>query len=269
VKIEPTRLSADLTVQAIPAFVDNYLWLLRDAAGNAVAVDPGSAAAVQSALDAGQLQLRAIVLTHHHHDHIDGVAELAQRYRCPVYGPEDTRIPMVDHVRIEGDQILLTLPAVRLGVWHLPGHTHSHLAYIGHGAAFVGDTLFSGGCGRMFEGTAPQMLNSLDRLAALPGETIVFCAHEYTRDNLRFALDWEPENIHLQRRYANVSAGLARGIGSLPTTIEDERAFNPFLRCDQPEIRNRLRAATGQDALDRDAVFAGLRSLKNRYVAHH
>jgi hydroxyacylglutathione hydrolase len=269
VNIQPTRLAAGLTVQAIPAFVDNYLWLLRDNAGNAVAVDPGDGSRVQEQLSADRLDLRAILLTHHHHDHVDGVAQLVQIHRCPVYGPRDTRMPMVDHVCTEGDRITLTLPALSFEVWHMPGHTLSHLAFIGHGAAFVGDTLFSAGCGRVFEGTPAQMLNSLDRLAALPPDTIVFSAHEYTRDNLRFALDWEPENLSLQRRYSEVTDRLARGIGSLPTTIADELAVNPFLRCDEPGIRKRLHASASRRSFDRLGAFTELRALKNGYVARH
>jgi hydroxyacylglutathione hydrolase len=269
VNIQPTHLTAGLTVQAIPAFVDNYLWLLRDASGNAVAIDPGDGSLVMAQIATDRLDLRAILLTHHHHDHIDGVAQLVQSHRCPVYGPRDARMPMVDHVCAEGDRVTLTAPALSFDVWHLPGHTLSHLAFIGHGAAFVGDTLFSAGCGRLFEGTPTQMLNSLDRLAALPPETIVFCAHEYTRDNLRFALDWEPENRSLQRRYSEVSDRLARGIGSLPTTIIAELAVNPFLRCGEPLIRQRLEASAQQRSFDRLGAFTELRALKNGYVARH
>jgi hydroxyacylglutathione hydrolase len=269
VKIQPTRLSADLTTLAIPAFDDNYLWLVKDGHGNAIAIDPGDDAAVQATLDNLQLRLHAILITHHHHDHIGGIAALVQRHHCPVYGPDDPRIPLVSRICADGDEVVLSAPNLRFKVIQVPGHTRSHIAYIGHDAAFVGDTLFSAGCGRLFEGTAAQMLQSLDRLTELPAETIVFCAHEYTRDNLRFALDWEPENTLLQQRYAEVSALCARGIGSLPTTIAAELGFNPFLRCDQPLIRARLAASLMRPVTDRLAAFAELRALKNVYVARH
>jgi hydroxyacylglutathione hydrolase len=269
VDIQPTRLSADLTTLAIPAFKDNYLWLIVDRNGGAIAVDPGDGDRVQTALDRLQLRLHAILVTHHHHDHIGGIATLVQRHDCPVYGPEDPRIPMVSRICADGDDIVLSASGLHFKVLHLPGHTRSHVAYIGHGAAFVGDTLFSAGCGRLFDGTAPQMLHSLDRLTELPAETIVFCAHEYTRDNIRFALDWEPENAQLRQRYADVNALRAQGMGTLPTTIAAELSFNLFLRCDQPQIRARLEASLMRPVADRLAVFTELRALKNVYVARH
>lgn len=266
--IKPVSLTDDLMVRAIPAFADNYLWMLSDRDGNATVVDPGDAASVQAALGDAQLKLRSILLTHHHPDHIGGVTQLVEQYRCPVFGPQDDRLPKVDKVCRDGDALVLNEPAMRLRIMHLPGHTRSHIAYVGHGAAFVGDTLFSGGCGRMFEGTAPEMLNSLERLAALPPETLVFCAHEYTRDNLRFALEWEPENSRLQQRYAEVCTRREQGLGSLPTTIGAELTFNPFLRCDDAQLRARLSAKMSAE-LDRVAAFAALRTLKNTYVAQH
>ncbi len=269
VKIQPTRLSADLTTLAIPAFEDNYLWLVTDGRGGAIAIDPGDGDRVQAALDRQQLRLHAILITHHHHDHIGGIVALEQRHRCPVYGPEDPRIPQVSRICADGDELVVSALDLHFRVMQVPGHTRSHVAYIGHGAAFVGDTLFSAGCGRLFEGTAQQMLHSLDRLTGLPAETLVFCAHEYTRDNLRFALDWEPENIQLQERYAEVNALRGQDLGSLPTTIDAELGFNPFLRCDQPLIQARLEASLMRPVADRLAAFAELRALKNVYVAHH
>lgn len=267
--IEPTPLSNALTVTALPAFTDNYLWLLHDAHGNAIAIDPGDGDRVQAHLHANQMQLRAILITHHHPDHIGGVALLTGLHACPVIGPDDARITMLSRRVGEGDHVEFDQPAVQLQVLHLPGHTRSHLAYVGHGAAFVGDTLFSAGCGRLFEGTPAQMLHSLDRLSALPADTQIFCAHEYTRDNLHFALEWEPGNPSLQSRFTDVSLRREHGIGSLPTTIGQELSFNPFLRCDQPELRAHLQAATAAPISDRLAAFTRLRELKNSYVVSH
>ena len=266
---EPTRLPDDLNVLAMPAFTDNYLWLVFDSCGDAVAVDPGDGNVVQAHLEQLGLELRAILITHHHSDHIGGAAQLAARYRCPVFGPQDSRIGVIDRVVADGDVITLPRPCMELRVMHVPGHTSSHIAYIGHASAFVGDTLFSVGCGRLFEGSPAEMLNSLDQLAALTPDTLVFCAHEYTLDNARFALDWEPENPLLQARYRDASVRAKNRQPSLPTRIGAELGFNPFLRCDQPGLREKLQQRSTAAITDRLSAFTYLRKLKNSYVAIH
>lgn len=253
-------------VLRVPAFDDNYLWLITDAAGQAVAVDPGAAEPIEQALRTHGLSLHAILITHHHPDHVGGVKALRQHHPVPVFGPDDPRlVGLVDHPVGEGSRVALAAIGIDFAVWHLPGHTASHLAYLGHGAAFVGDTLFSCGCGRLFEGSPAEMLHSLDRLAALPGPTLVFCAHEYTRSNAGFALLFEPDNDDLRACFQH-AASLADGDSTVPSRIARELAINPFLRCDQAGIRARLAQALGQEMNSRLAVFTALRAEKDRYV---
>lgn len=260
-----TRLTSQLRVLAVPGLTDNYFWLIHDIDGNAIAVDPGAALPIEAALTHRQLKLRAILITHHHSDHIGGVPALQERRQIPVYAPQDIRISWAnEHVK-EGDEIALKQPSIKFSVWHIPGHTHSHHAFIGNNAAFVGDTLFSAGCGRIFEGTPAQMLDSLERLAQLTPETLVFCGHEYTLDNARFALQWEPENLALQQHYAQAKAR-ACGESTLPTTIRCEREINPFLRCSEAGLIARLSSHMGKSLTSPLEVFTALRFLKNQHV---
>jgi hydroxyacylglutathione hydrolase len=253
-----------LQVTAIPAFQDNYLWLIHDHA-HAVIVDPGDAAAVEAVLARDQLKLAAILLTHHHADHAGGVMALLSHWQVPVYGPAGEQIPGISHPLRENDQVTLTSPPLRLSVLDVPGHTAGHIAYVARdeGWLFCGDTLFAGGCGRLFEGTAGQMTQSLEKLAALPDNTKVYCAHEYTVSNLRFAVAAEPDNPHTAQRLADAQALRDHGVATVPSTIGEEKRTNPFLRYREKSIADVLRSGGRLQNEDQVAVFAALREWKN------
>ncbi|OOG62213.1 hydroxyacylglutathione hydrolase [Rhodanobacter sp. B04] len=247
----------------LPALVDNYIWLLHDDGGNALVVDPGDAMVVERALAARRLKLRAILLTHHHHDHTGGVSELCGHHAVPVYAPVDERIGEVT-VRVhDGDSIELTLPQIHFDVIAIPGHTLSHVAYHGAGVLLCGDTLFSLGCGKLFEGSPAQMLASLDRLSTLPGKTLVCGGHEYTEVNARFARTIDPENPELRQRQQEVAALRAQRLPTLPVALADELAANPFLRVDTDAIAAWCRQRGIHD--DRVARFAAVREAKDGF----
>ena len=255
-----------LKVVAVPAFDDNYLWLIHDGQHAAV-VDPGDACPILAALAAHQLSLVAILLTHHHADHIGGVPRLLQHFTVPVFGPAGENIPAITQPLVEGDVATVPELDLRLSVLDVPGHTRGHIAYVGaeHGWLFCGDTLFAGGCGRLFEGTPAQMTDSLAKLAALPDATEVFCAHEYTLSNLRFANAVEPGNADLQARIVREQAKRARGEPTVPSTVGLEKATNPFLRYREPAIIERLVEENRLTAPEPIAAFAALREWKNTY----
>lgn len=247
----------------IPAFKDNYIWLLRQGT-QTVVVDPGDARPVLALLDREGWSLTAILVTHHHADHQGGISSLLARYSVPVFGPANESIHGLDRPLRGGETAHLESLDLTLQVIAVPGHTLGHLAYYGAGCLFCGDTLFGGGCGRLFEGSAEQMADSLARLTALPDDTAVYCAHEYTEANLRFALAVEPGNRQLQRRVDEVAVTRAKGLSTIPSTIAVEKATNPFLRCASPEVASsaRQRQPTADDEV---AVFAVLREWKNHF----
>lgn len=252
-------------LRPLPAFADNYIWTLADDGGRALVVDPGEAAPVFAAAEAG-LRPIAVLLTHHHPDHIGGTGDLLQRWPdLPVIAPNDSRIPHFTRIVGEGDRI--DLHGWTFDVLEIPGHTLSHIAFHGHGLVFCGDTLFSLGCGRLFEGSPAQMHASLSALAALPPETRVCCGHEYTVNNARFATVVEPGNPALRRRSEEVQAMRDRGLPTLPSTLADELAANPFLRVDAPEVRAALHARLGHEPADSVEAFAELRRWKDGFVA--
>ena len=234
-----TNLSANLSVLTVPAFKDNYLWLIHDGS-NAAIVDPGDAAPVKAALAAHKLRLTAILLTHHHADHIGGVPALLQDWDVPVFGPRNDGIALVTHPLGEGERIDVPGLDLALDVLDVPGHTLGHIAYVlrspGASWLFCGDTLFGAGCGRLFEGTPQQMMESLGKFTALPDDTLVYCAHEYTLSNLRFAGAVEPGNAALDARVRDDGAKREAGQPTIPSTIGLERATNPFLRHGEARI---------------------------------
>jgi hydroxyacylglutathione hydrolase len=252
----------------IPAFTDNYVWLLAEGRA-AVVVDPGDAAPVEDALGRERLELAAVLATHHHEDHVGGIEALVRRRRVPVFGPARETIPARTHAVRHDDRVALDALNLELRVVDVPGHTAGHVAYVGDFAGapvlFCGDTLFAAGCGRIFEGTPEVMWASLGKLAALDPATRVYCAHEYTLANLRFASAVEPSNAALAQRVARDAARRGRGEPTLPSTIADELATNPFLRAGVPEVRAAAAAHAGRP-LDRDVdAFAALRAWKNAF----
>lgn len=251
----------------LPAFQDNYLWLLHDAQ-RALVVDPGDAGPVQAFLAANGLQLDAILVTHHHPDHTGGVDALREATGARVYGPARERIPE-PFQRLSGGDAIDVL-GLRFEILDVPGHTAGHIAYYcpawqGAPLVFCGDTLFSGGCGRLFEGTAAQMFDSLARLAALPGDTRVCCTHEYTLGNLKFATAVEPGNSQLSLYRQQCELMRLNGKPTLPSSIALEQAINPFLRTRQPAVAQAAHAYDGADPADPVAVFAALRQWKNEF----
>jgi hydroxyacylglutathione hydrolase len=254
------------TVLHVPAFDDNYIWLVTgEQPGRVAIVDPGDAAPVLARLERERLTAVAILCTHHHGDHVGGVKDLLGHFDIPVYGPTRERIDGVNHPVHGGERVRLAELGLEFEILDVPGHTAGHIAYHADGMLFCGDTLFSAGCGRLFEGTAEQMHDSLTRLAALPGTTKVYCAHEYTEANLRFAQAVEPDNLDVLRYREQARSLRAQGMPTLPSTIDLERKVNPFLRATQPAVRHAAEAACGH-ALAADVnVFACLRRWKDGF----
>lgn len=263
-----------LTAQGVPAFDDNYIWLLRNPQRPQVAIiDPGDADPVLKAIKAGNLEPVAILITHHHYDHVGGIADLLAEYPMPVYGPAGETIPHITQALFGGDTVTLPELGAGLQVLDVPGHTAGHIAYYfsnkncknegSNGLLFCGDTLFAGGCGRLFEGTPVQMHASLSQILALPDDTEVYCAHEYTEANLTFARIAEPENEALRERQIKVLEQRQQGQSTVPSMLGIEKATNPFLRFDEPSIIRAAEGFAGRRLNSAAEVFGTVRHWKD------
>jgi hydroxyacylglutathione hydrolase len=255
----------------IPAFNDNYIWVIEDSHGAAYVVDPGCGQSVIDYLTANEIQLVGILITHHHKDHTGGIALLQQAYgqQLSVYGPANeaidgltVRISLAEHTSTELNLKHWQLPIL---VYSVPGHTIGHIAYLADDNLFCGDTLFSGGCGRLFEGSAAQMSKSLCILAALPDSTKVYCAHEYTQTNLKFAITVMPNNQALKTYIEQVISLRQQGLPTIPSSIRLEKQINPFLRCDQKEIKLSVSSHFNQKITDNIQAFKNLRLWKDNF----
>ncbi len=253
-----------LHVWPIEVFADNYVWILeREDSPRVAIVDPGDGDPVIAGLQDRGLEVAAVLLTHNHSDHVGGLAEIIQRFHPDVHGSAADGIPGVSHPVTGGDTVTLPDLDLELEVLALPGHTANHLGFIGAGSAFVGDTLFAGGCGRVFEGTMEQMHDSLQRLAALPGTTKTYCAHEYTVSNLRFGGRVEPENAVLAERLLSAEATRTAGRPTVPSTIAYELETNVFLRCEKPMVVVAAEEQAGRNLEPGAEVFGVIRAWKD------
>ncbi len=257
-----------LKVSHVRAFADNYIWLIHSPqdANKVVAVDPGDAHPVEQELARG-LQLAGILITHRHADHVGGVAALSRERRIPVFGPATETVPVPVQTLREGDIAAFDDLGLTFKVLDVPGHTVGHIAYVGHGALFSGDTLFSAGCGRLFEGTPEQMTRSLAKLASLPDETLVYCGHEYTVNNLKFALAVEPGNEESVEYLAECRERRTRGEATVPSTMRRERNVNPFLRCDRQSVKQAAEARARRRLQNHIEVFAVIREWKDGFTS--
>lgn len=254
-----------LEIIGLPAFADNYIWVLRAPSGAVAVVDPGDEQPVLDYLAGTGAKLAAVLVTHHHGDHCGGVKDLVAAHPAPVFGPALESIAGVDRPIGDGDRVALPDLGIEFEVLAVPGHTRGHVAYYRRGMLFCGDTLFGAGCGRLFEGTAETMHASLARIGSLPPDTQVYCAHEYTQANLRFAAAVEPDNAAIADRAASTARLREQGRPSVPAPLELELRTNPFLRWNAPAVAAAAAARLGRPARDAVEVFAAIRDWKNHF----
>jgi hydroxyacylglutathione hydrolase len=254
-----------LNIFPVPAFQDNYIWTVHNEQ-HAIVVDPGDAVPVIDYLEKHQLKLLAILVTHHHRDHIGGINDLVELYNTPVYGPRREKIPHLTYPLGEGDVVEFNQLNFRAHVIDIPGHTLGHIAYLWDGGMFCGDTLFTCGCGKIFEGTPEQLHHSLQRLAEQPDNTLVYCTHEYTEYNTPFAMICEPGNLALQQRIIDAESLRKQNKPTAPSAMQLEKATNPFLRCTEPEIIRHIEQQFGLQlpANDEQAAFTALRKWRDQ-----
>lgn len=252
----------------IPAFADNYIWAIHSLNDSMVAVvDPGDAEPVLQYLQKSQLSLNAILITHRHWDHTNGIDQLLEHFpNIPVYGP-DKSVDQITNIVDDTTLVTLEAQALKLSVMTIPGHTLDHIAYAGEGILFCGDTLFSAGCGKIFEGTPQQMYDSLNKLANLDDDTLIYCGHEYTLNNLAFALSLEPDNKQIRAKAIEIANLTAVGKASLPSRLGDEKKFNPFLKCHLLEFQNQIILLTGKKLSSAVDFFTEVRSMKDHFKA--
>lgn len=253
-----------IDVTPINALTDNYIWCVVNRANrHCVIVDPGEATPVLSMLRANQLILSAILITHHHWDHTSGISEILAQYDVPVYGPAHEPVLGMTHHLNGGDTLALDDVNLKFHVMDIPGHTLGHIAYYTPGIAFTGDTLFTGGCGKIFEGTIDQMFASLMSLKALDDDTLIYCGHEYTASNLKFAQIVEPDNIDIQQRIEQVTRLRESQMPSVPAALATEKLTNPFLRCDHEAVIRAAERYSGHKLMSPADVLGVIREWKN------
>jgi hydroxyacylglutathione hydrolase len=254
-----------LTVTPIPSFTDNYIWMLRNEKNQAVVVDPGDAQVIINALDQHQLNLAAILITHHHYDHTDGVKELREKYSIPVYGPTDSKFNGISEELNDGDSVEVLGHSFKIK--SIPGHTLDHISYLYDDPSspqiFCGDTLFLAGCGRVFEGTMEQMLSAMQYIKTLDKKTKVYCTHEYSLSNLAFAQTVEPDNIDIKDKIVQCQKLREQNLPTLPNTIENELLINPFLRCDVLSVKQQASVYATLPLDSELEVFSTIRQWKN------